>query len=83
MLVSFSSESERSGWLESFTPSTDLTDPHTGEKVYQAWDCPKVEVTKDHPELELGHGDTANVLRKTQDGDNNDRNDDNLETSKL
>ena len=84
MLLSFTSETERLRWLETMTPVTDTVDPDTGEKVYEQWDCPRVEVVRPHPELELSPGDTANVLRKTQDGDNNDNDDDNkLESSKL
>ena len=42
------------------------------EKIYEEWDCPKVEATApyaamDSDELDLKPGDTANVLRKLSD----------------
>ena len=45
-----------------------------GEKVYEAWSRPSVEVTaahqpKDSAELGVSVGDTASVLRKSDTGD--------------
>ena len=83
MLLCFATETGRTRWVEAVTPCT-ASDDTGGERVYEQWDCPRVEVVRPHPELELSPGDTANVLRKTQDGDNNDNDDDNkLESSKL
>ena len=62
------------------------SDDTGGERVYEQWDCPRVEVTRSYPDQDLNTGDTLNVLRKTKDGD--DTNDtstdnDNIESSKL
>jgi len=49
-----------------------------GEKIYEDWDCPKVEAIETYKpiqndEIPLKKGETANVLKKTSDGtdDNN------------
>ena len=44
-----------------------------GEKIYEEWDCPKVEAVESHrplqnDEIPLLKGETANVLKKTSDG---------------
>ena len=44
-----------------------------GEKIYEDWDCPKVEAVAPHrgveeDELELARGEQANVIKKTTDG---------------
>ena len=44
-----------------------------GEKIYESWDCPKIEVINNHEpsendEIAICKGDTANVLKKTNDG---------------
>ena len=46
-----------------------------GEKIYEDWDCPKVEAIESYKptqndEIGLKKGDTANVLKKTSDGQN-------------
>ena len=89
MLLSFGSEAERGRWVEAVTPATPATDTATGDRVYEQWDCPRVEVTAPppaappaHPDLGLAAGDTANVLRKTRDGDESPDSD-NIESSKL
>ena len=66
------------------TLSSHWSDTTTGEKVYEQWDCPKVEMVETNTELDLSPGDTANVLRKTNDGDDDsETNRDNIESSKL
>ncbi|XP_067946301.1 uncharacterized protein [Watersipora subatra] len=69
-LFSCQSETERTRWVEAFLPP--VTDD-TGEKIYESWDCPQVQVTHDYSaqqpdELNLQIGDVVNVLRKTPDG---------------
>ena len=44
-----------------------------GEKIYESWDCPKIEVIhshepSEHDEIVMNKGETANVLKKTNDG---------------
>ena len=44
-----------------------------GEKIYEDWDCPKVEAVENYKplqndEIPLKKGETANVLKKTSDG---------------
>ena len=44
-----------------------------GEKIYEDWDCPKVEAIETYrplqnDEIPLKKGETANVLKKTSDG---------------
>ena len=44
-----------------------------GEKIYERWDCPRVEVISshepsEHDEIAIYKGETANVLKKTNDG---------------
>ena len=46
-----------------------------GEKIYETWDGPQVEIVHDYDEREEGDisvvaGDTANVLRKSNEGKN-------------
>ena len=86
MLLCFTTEAERTRWVEAVTPCTASDDTGTGERVYEQWDCPRVEITRSYPDQDLNTGDTVNVLRKTKDGD--DTNDtstdnDNIESSKL
>ena len=50
--------------------------------MYEQWDCPRVEMVEANTELDLSPGDSANVLRKTHDGDD-ETNRDNIESSKL
>ena len=51
--------------------------------MYEQWDCPKVEMVEANTDLDLSPGDTANVLRKSIDGDDITTNRDNIESSKL
>ena len=60
-----------------------MTDASSGETVYEQWDCPKVEMVETNTELDLSPGDSANVLRKSNDGDDTLTNRDNIESSKL
>ena len=44
-----------------------------GEKIYEDWDCPKIEAVESYKplqndEINLKKGETANVLKKTSDG---------------
>ncbi|XP_059350138.1 uncharacterized protein LOC130686438 [Daphnia carinata] len=70
MILSCSSESDRTRWLEAVTPRTS---DNPEEKIYEEWDCPQVQVI--HPyvatqpdELSLEVADVVNVLRKMADG---------------
>ena len=86
MLLCFTTEAERTRWVEAVTPCTASDDTGTGERVYEQWDCPRVEITRSFPDQDLNTGDTVNVLRKTKDGDvSNDTStdNDNIESSKL
>ena len=86
MLLCFPTEAERTRWVEAVTPCTASDDTGTGERVYEQWDCPRVEITRSYPDQDLNTGDTVNVLRKTKDGDvSNDTStdNDNIESSKL
>ena len=41
-----------------------------GEKIYDSWDCPRVEASQDYQgEVSLALGEAANVLRKKDDGE--------------
>ena len=71
MLLNFSSDCERERWVEAVTP---VSSEVPGESIYEQWDCPKVRAISHHrsgqrDELELQPGDSANVLKKTKDGD--------------
>ena len=71
MLLNFSSDCERERWVEAVTP---VTSQVPGETIYEQWDCPKVQAVSHHrpgqrDELELQPGETASVLKKTKDGD--------------
>ena len=73
MIVLFDSAGERSTLLELVQPS-----PVNGEKIYECWDCPNVEIIQDyHPtqedHLPVRQGDIANVLRKSDEGINMSR----------
>ena len=86
MLLCFTTEAERTRWVEAVTPCTASDDTGTGERGYEQWDCPRVEITRSYPDQDLNTGDTVNVLRKTKDGDvSNDTStdNDNIESSKL
>ena len=86
MLLCFTTEAERTRWVEAVTPCTASDDTGTGERVYEQWDCPRVEITRSYPDQDLNTGDAVNVLRKTKDGDvSNDTStdNDNIESSKL
>ena len=73
-----------SDWSILLTLSSHWSDTSNGEKVYEQWDCPKVEMVETNTELDLSPGDTANVLRSTNDGDDDsETNRDNIESSKL
>ena len=66
----FSSDTERSSWMEAVTPTQTSANPE--EKIYEDWDCPRVESVEDYEaqdsdEIALRRGDTANVLRKMSD----------------
>jgi len=70
MILSCSSESDRTRWLEAVTPRTS---DNPEEKIYEEWDCPQVQAI--HPytatqpdELSLEVADVVNVLRKMADG---------------
>ena len=44
-----------------------------GEKIYESWDCPKIKAISnhdpcEHDEIAIYKGETANVLKKTNDG---------------
>ena len=44
-----------------------------GEKIYESWDCPSVQIQCDHypqseGELEVQCGEIARVLRKSDEG---------------
>jgi len=70
MLLSFCSESDRGRWMEAVTPASSQI---PGEKIYEDWDCPKVEAVETYKplqndEIPLKKGETANVLKKTSDG---------------
>ena len=71
-----------SDWSTPLILASDWTDTSTGERVYEQWDCPRVEMVEANTELDLSPGDSANVLRKTHDGDD-ETNRDNIESSKL
>ena len=65
-----SSDPERSSWMEAVTPTQTSANPE--EKIYEDWDCPRVESVEDYEaqdsdEIALRQGDTANVLRKMSD----------------
>jgi len=70
MLISFNSESDRYRWIEVVSP---VISKVPGEKIYESWDCPKIEVISshepsEHDEIAICKGETANVLKKTNDG---------------
>ena len=72
MLLNFSSDWERERWVEALTP---VMSEVAGERIYEQWDCPRVRAVSQHrpggsEELEMVPGDSANVLKKTKDGDN-------------
>ena len=69
-VMSCSSESDRTRWLEAVTPRIS---ENPEEKIYEEWDCPQVQTI--HPyvatqldELSLETTDVVNVLRKMADG---------------
>ena len=71
MLLNFSSDWERERWVEALTP---VMSEVAGERIYEQWDCPRVQAVTQHrpghrEELSVDPGDTANVLKKTKDGD--------------
>ena len=56
--------------MEAVTPTQTSANPE--EKIYEDWDCPRVESVEDYEaqdsdEIALRKGDTANVLRKMSD----------------
>jgi len=70
LLIVLSSSVERCAWIDLLTPNTAQVD---GEKIYEGWDCPKVEAIVPYTpesteELALEPADTAKVLKKSQDG---------------
>eukprot|EP00092_Neocalanus_flemingeri_P055084 GFUD01064994.1.p1 GENE.GFUD01064994.1~~GFUD01064994.1.p1 ORF type:complete len:502 (+),score=95.65 GFUD01064994.1:642-2147(+) len=70
MLISFHSELDRSRWIEMVSP---VTSEVPGEKIYEMWDCPKIEALKNHDqgehnELQFCKGETAKVHKKTTEG---------------
>ena len=74
MLLCFTTEAERTRWVEAVTPCTASDDTGTGERVYEQWDCPRVEAVTHHQPsqadgVELQPGEAANVLKKTKDGE--------------
>ncbi|CAH1774133.1 unnamed protein product [Owenia fusiformis] len=69
-LLACESPSERTRWVEALTPAAQENDD---EKIYEAWDCPQVQVvhayTSEQPdELTLEESDIINVTRKMADG---------------
>ena len=71
MLLNFSSDWERERWVEALTP---VMSEVPGERIYEQWDCPRVQAVSQHrpgrsEELEVEPGERANVLKKTKDGD--------------
>ena len=69
-ILSCSSESDRTRWLEAVTPRTS---DNPEEKIYEEWDCPQVQaihsyVSTQPDELSLEIADVVNVLRKMADG---------------
>lgn len=70
MLISFSTESDRQRWIELISP---LISNVAGEKIYESWDCPRIEAIESHEptendEISIKKGENANVLKKTNDG---------------
>jgi len=70
MLISFNSEADRFRWIELISP---VISKVPGEKIYESWDCPKIEVISshepsEHDEIAISKGEAANVLKKTNDG---------------
>jgi len=68
MIIIFDSVQERSNWIELIAPTQD-----GGEKIYESWDCPSVQIQCDHypqseGELEVQCGEIARVLRKSDEG---------------
>jgi len=68
MIIIFDNNKDRSAWLELIQPTQGA-----GEKIYETWDCPQVEIVHDYDPREEGDisvvaGDTANVLRKSNEG---------------
>ena len=56
--------------MEAVTPTQTSANPE--EKIYEDWDCPRVESVEDYEaqdsdEIAIRKGDTANVLRKMSD----------------
>ena len=82
MLLTFTSDLERTRWVEAVTPALPDTSA-SGERVYEQWDCPRVEIIASYPDHDLKTGDTVNVLRKTRDGDSDYFDNDRIVTSKL
>jgi len=70
MLISFNSGADRFGLIEVISP---IISNVPGEKIYESWDCPKIEVISSHEpseddEIAISKGEAANVLKKTNDG---------------
>jgi len=70
ILITFNSPAERSAWAHLLTPASSQVD---GEKIYEGWDCPKVEAIQSFiPEADEEIGidvcETASVLKKSLDG---------------
>ncbi|XP_023328758.1 rho guanine nucleotide exchange factor 16 isoform X2 [Eurytemora carolleeae] len=68
LLLSFNSASNRRAWADLLTPQPSQI---AGEKIYEDWDCPRVEANTNYtPENEnevgLEKGEVANVLKKSQ-----------------
>ena len=85
MLLNFSSDWERERWVEALTP---VMSEVAGERIYEQWDCPRVQAVSQHrpghrEELSVQAGDTANVLKKTKDGDDDQSVEIEIESSRL
>ena len=62
----------RTAWVSLVQPAQEA-----GEKVYESWSRPSVEVTTAHQpsdttELAVSVGDTASVVRKADSGENSE-----------
>ena len=73
MIILFDTAQDRVTWLDLIQPGTTHS---SGEKIYETWSCPSVEITQDYQDqhLILSQGDTANVLRKSDEGKDTMRN---------
>lgn len=71
LMLACNSENEFLRWMDVLTTSGHVDD--SGEKVYELWDCPQVEIIHNYvaqqpDEISLEEKDVVNVLRKLGDG---------------